>query len=206
MKTILLTGANGGIGSVIKKVLEQNGDSVIGLERKDADLGSYDDSKKLATSLSDDIDWIICAHGYIDPETNLENQNPEAIEETFRVNILSLFYIAQLFLKRLKMGMIFISSTSGIAANGRHAAYSASKAGVNSFAQALARNRVKQTFIALCPGPTATTMRARVGVAGGQDPSEVAKIVVEIVSSAGEYRSGDIISVRDGKVIIESRV
>jgi len=148
---------------------------------------------------------LIASHGYIDTSTDIETQSPEAIEETFKVNIISLFYLTQVFLKRISMGMVFISSTSGIQANGKVAAYSASKAAVNSLSVALARNRSDKTFISVCPGPTAGQMREKIGAKGGQSPREVAVLVSQILQS-DTYKSGDIVTVRDGKSEIVSRL
>lgn len=222
MKTIMVTGASGDIGKAVSLRLLGEGWRVIGVVRSEgslskladapgieayvADVTRPEDLRKLAAKLPEKIDWIVASHGFIDPETSLEKERPEDIEKTFQVNVISLLYLAQAFLSRVSGGMVFISSTAGIAANGRYAAYSASKAGVNSLSQALARNRAEQTFVALCPGPTAGKMRESIGATGGQNPDEVAKTVSEIVSAAGTYKSGDIVSVRDGKTTIESRL
>ncbi len=206
MKNILVTGALGGIGLAIVKELKVQGHTVIAVGQDEADVTKTEDIERLSASNTEKIDWVICSHGYIDPETNLERQKPKNIEKTFDVNLLSLFYIAQIFLPRIKEGMVFISSTAGLRANGKHVAYSASKAGVNSFAQGLARNRENLIFISLCPGPTDTAMRERIGAPGGQDPVLVAKLTGEIISSRETYKSGDVVSIRDGKIQIESRV
>lgn len=206
MKTILVTGAYGGIGSAIVKELETQGHTVIAVGHAEADVTTIEDIKKLSASVTQEIDWIVCSHGYIDPEVNLENQKPENIKKTFDVNLLSLVYITQVFLPRIKEGIVFISSSAGVRANGKYAAYSASKAGVNSLAQGLARNRENLTFVSVCPGPTDTDMRTLLGTSGGQDPALVAKLTGEIIASREMYKSGDVVSIRDGKIAIESRV
>ena len=220
MKTILVTGASGGIGQAVVRLLSEQF-HIIAVVRDESDSAIFEGLPSVTTHTADvtqpdilqalatevgPVDWIVCAHGMIDPQTELEKQTPASIEEIFRVNVISLLYIAQVFLRQLDTGMLFIGSTQGIAANGRYMAYSASKAGVNSLAQALARNREKQTFISLCPGPTLTSMRERVGASGGQDPILVAQAVERMLNGAGEYKSGDIISLRDGKEEIISRL
>lgn len=213
MRTILLTGATGGIGAMIREALREKGDTVIGVGRADADLSSYDEIKKLSEKILAEtprFDWIICAHGFIDTETNLERQEPANIERTFAVNTLSLFFIAQLFLKSIapEGGMVFLSSTAGINASGRFAAYSASKAAVNSFAQALARNRPELSFYSVCPGPTNTQMREKIAADANssQPPTIVANVIGDIISGEATYASGDIIVVQDGKVSVASRL
>ncbi len=206
MKTILLTGADGGIGSAIKETLETAGNEVIPITRADADLSSYSDIEKLEQKISAEgtkIDWIVCAHGYIDTETDLEKQSVEAIETTFKINSLSLIYIAKYFLKDLNQGggMIFLSSSAGVEANGRTAAYSASKAAVNNLAQGLARNRSEFSFISICPGPTNTQMRERLAHDSStkQSPALIADIAHKIISEESAYKSGDIVSIKDGE-------
>ncbi len=207
MKTILLTGAQGGIGTAIAQILKQNGNNVIGVDRAEADLSSYEDIQKLEKRIAGEgtvLDWSVFAHGFIDSETDLQKQRPENIDATFQLNIVSIVYCAQLFLKHLRKGggMVFLSSTAALSPNGRYAAYSASKAAVNAFAQALARNRPEQVFYTVCPGPTNTPMREKIAddASQSQPPSAVASVVADLISGKTDYKSGDIIVVRDGNV------
>lgn len=210
MKTILLTGASGGIGQAILGSLEALGHEVSSVTRDDADMGSYDDIKAFADGLpaEQSFDWIVFCHGFIDDETVLEKQTPEDIATTFDVNTLSIVYLTRELLSRVCPGggIIAISSTAGIGANGRFAVYSASKAAVNIFMQAMARNRSEQKFFALCPGPTSTVMLDKIGgdLAKAQDPREVARVITCIVNGSAPYKSGDVIAVRDGKETVAS--
>lgn len=206
MKNILLTGAKGGIGRSIAETLIQQGINVEKTDRADTDLCSYEDIQKLEKKIAGkgtELDWIVCAHGFIDTETNLEKEHQEDIEFTFQLNIISLVYITKLFLKHLKPGggVIFLSSTAALSPNGRHAAYSASKAAVNAFSQAMARNRPEFSFLSICPGPTNTPMREKIAgdASSSQDPAAVANIIGDIIAGGTEYASGDIIIVRDGR-------
>lgn len=156
------------------------------------------------------MDWLLFAHGYIDSETLLEKQRPEEIATTFQVNVLSVIYLCQLFLKHMRNGggVICVSSTAGLAANGNYAAYSASKAAVNNFMQALARNRPALTFLTVCAGPTRTDMLEKIGgdLAGGQDVSAVTEVILQLMARPADYKSGDIIVVRDGQVTLGGRL
>ena len=204
MKSILITGARGGIGSAISKLQRQEGHRVLETDHADADVASYDAvqalEKKILSEVSS-IDWLICAHGFIDDETTLEKQTPENIRSTFDVNILSIIYIAQRFLPHLRDGggMLALSSTAGLIANGNYAAYSASKAAVNSFMQGLARNRPAHRFFSVCPGPTETSMLKKTGRSGGQDPEDVAQLVSDIIAGTEPSESGDIWMIRGGE-------
>lgn len=157
-----------------------------------------------------EIDNLVCAHGYIDTETDLEQQSPLAIEKTFAINTLSIIYLTKTLLSRFTKGggVIAISSSAGIDANGRTAAYSASKAALNNFIQGMARNRSELSFIAICPGPTNTPMRERIAgdAATKQSPTLIAASVLRIISGETEYRSGDIVSIKDGVESLSSSI
>ena len=161
VKTILLTGAAGDLGKAISASFPKNEYDVIEVTHQDADLSSLSDIDQLVKRVvvgTPRIDWVICAHGYIDTETVLEKQSPEAIQKTFEVNALSIIYLTRQFLPHIPEGggVVALSSSAGLQANGRFSAYSASKAAVNSFIQAMARNRPEKKFFAVCPGPQPT--------------------------------------------------
>jgi NAD(P)-dependent dehydrogenase (short-subunit alcohol dehydrogenase family) len=210
---ILLTGSNGGIGSVIKETLEKAGHTVIAVSRVDADLTSASSIKALKEKFEKEntkIDWVVCSHGFIDQETMLEQMTEANIENTFRVDILSIIYLAQQFLPLIPSGggMVALSSSAGVNANGKFAPYSAAKAAVNTFMQALARNRSDKKFFAIAPGPTNTGMRNKVANdANNQQPPEaVANVIAELLAGKGEFKSGDVILVKSGAISTVSSI
>jgi NAD(P)-dependent dehydrogenase (short-subunit alcohol dehydrogenase family) len=183
------------------------------LIRETADLSSFAEISGLEASIARsniDLDWLVFAHGFIDSETMIEKQRPEDIATTFQVNVLSVIYLCQLFLKHMRKGggIICLSSTAGLEANGRYAAYSASKAAVNNFMQGLARKRPALMFLTICPGPTRTAMLEKIGgdLAGGQDVSAVTDAMLRIITRPADYKSGDIIVVRDGRITLAGRL
>jgi len=206
---ILLTGASGGIGQVVKITLETAGHEVVTPTHEEVDLINPKEVAVLAEKTGN-IDWLVCSQGFIDQETTLEHMTPENIENTFKVNILSVIYLAQQFLPHLSKdgGIITLSSSAGVNANGRFAPYSASKAAVNSFMQALARNRPEQKFFAVAPGPTNTRMRNRVAsdATNQQSPEVVANVVKELLSTTGKYKSGDVLLVKNGETSVVSKI
>jgi NAD(P)-dependent dehydrogenase (short-subunit alcohol dehydrogenase family) len=236
LKTVLLTGAGGGIGHALLSALAaddayrviavtrpapsagsettpETTENSGRLIRKTADLSSFAEISNLEASIARgniDLDWLVFAHGFIDSETVLEKQRPEDIATTFQVNVLSVIHLCQLFLKHMSKGggILCLSSTAGLEANGRYAAYSASKAAVNNFMEALARNRPALTFFTVCAGPTRTAMLEKIGgdLAGGQDVSAVKDLMLRIMTRPGDYKSGDIIVVRDGRVTLGGRL
>ncbi|MEK7628420.1 MAG: SDR family oxidoreductase [Patescibacteria group bacterium] len=212
MANILVTGADGGIGSAICTLLRDAGHHVVKVTRTDADLASAHAIKTLKEHIAttQEFDWVICAQGFIDTETVLEKQTPDTIAATFNINTLATIYLAQQFVPHLARGggMIAISSAAGIQANGRFSVYSASKAAVNSFMQAMARNRPEQNFFAVCPGPTNTTMRERIAhdAKEMQSPKVIAEVVATLINHASSYKSGDLILVKDGSATLAGRL
>lgn len=201
MKTILLTGASGGIGFSIRQILESEGHAVITTDRHEYDLTSPEAIAELATKVGP-IDTIVCAHGYIDTANSFAEQSIEALQKTFAVNTLSVAYLARQF---PDVDMITLSSTSALSPNGKYPAYSASKAAVNVLMQNLARHRPERLYITICPGATNTKMREKIAhdAAQHQSPNEVASLVADILSGKEAVQTGDIWVVRDG---VRSRV
>jgi NAD(P)-dependent dehydrogenase (short-subunit alcohol dehydrogenase family) len=209
MATIIVTGAEGGIGKSVVAQLKSDGHIIHALSHTDLDVCDPNAIARLR-ELGSPADWIICIHGFIDTETSLEKQSIDSIRKTFEVNTLSLFFLAREFLPLLPQGggMIVISSSAGIAPNGRFAAYSAAKAAANAFVQALARNRPELSFFAIAPGPTNTAMRERVAhdAATKQSPAVITALISELVGGHKEYKSGDVILVKDGIRSIAARI
>ena len=233
MKTVLLTGASGGIGHALVTALaaedacrviavtrtrpSEESQSLSGdserLIRESADLSSFAETSALEASIAKrniKLDWLVFAHGFIDRETTIEKQRPEEILKTFQVNVLSVIHLCQLFLKHLRddAGIICISSTAGVAANGRYAAYSASKAAVNNFMQGFAHHRPELTVFTVCAGPTRTAMLEKIGgdMAGAQEVSAVTEVILQLMARPAQYMSGDLIVVRDGEVTLAGRL
>ncbi len=205
---ILITGTTGGIGSAIKKAYEESGAEVVELNRSNADFSSFESTGALKEKISGMgvFDWVIFSHGYVDAQKNFLEQKPEEIEKTFSTNVLSVIRLTQMLLPQLSPdgGIIFISSVAALTANGFTAVYSSSKAAVNTFAQALAHNRSDLKFFSLCPGPTATVMFEKLqgDMSRAQSPEAVAQVALDITSGKSEYKSGDIIVIRNGETRI----
>lgn len=201
---VLITGATGGIGSAIQGILKNAGHTVIPVDRNEYDLTSPEAIQKLSSNVGQ-IEAIVCAHGYIDSVGSLSAQSIEAIQKTFEVNTLSIAYLARQF---PDVDMIVLSSTAALHPNGKYPTYSASKAAVNVLMQNMARHTPKHRYITVCPGATNTKMREKIAhdAAQHQHPSVIADVVSKALHRDSEYRSGDILSVRDGVTEIVSRI
>lgn len=223
-KTVLIFGASGGMGSALANLLEANGVRLILVDRQQpkrqkkdqlamgakfmADVSDYRAVRRLAARLhraGDKLDWIVNLVGWADRVTTLREQSRERIDKLVAINLLATIYVTRELTPLLRSGggMINIASTAGLHPNGRYAVYSAAKAGVVAFTQAMARSAEDMSpsnlsFVALCPGPTNTLMRKKlVGDAEKhQSPVAVAQVIEKIL--LGAYRNGDVVVVEKG--------
>lgn len=168
MKTILITGCNGGIGKSILDKFIKNKHNVIACFRKETDS-----SKKLVNfykkkfkskfydyyfditkneDLENTLKKIIVKHKKIDVVINnagllsvapLIMTGKKQIQNIFETNFFSLVKIIQLLSKKMiyqKSGVIInIASTSGIVGDEGRASYSASKAAVINLSKTLSK-------------------------------------------------------------------
>lgn len=210
---IFLTGSTGGIGTQIRASLTEAGATVYAADRNEVDLSRPEAIESFVQALDATdapFDWLVFSHGYIDAETDLVAQDFKEVERTFQLNTLSVLHLTHLLLPKLSPsgGVLFISSTAGLYPNGRYAAYSASKAAVNAFSQALARAYPQLTSIAVAPGRTNTAMRKKIDsdAQSAQSPEVVAQLVTAIITGQTLYQSGDLIEMRDGADTLAGRL
>lgn len=232
-KHILVIGATGGIGTAIVEQVIHAGFIVIATDIKktnlvklqkkfgdaiityQCDLTKPTSFKKFyifTKTYAHQINWIIHAAGFIDTRELLSKPNDRLIRKTFLINIESIIKITYLFLPIIKKngGVIMISSTAGIWGNPQYPVYSASKGALNTFTQSLARQiaNTGKRSIAICPGPTRTSMRERIAKDSKkhQHPNAIADVIVNIMNSKTVYHNGDIIIIRDGIQTLHSRI
>jgi len=189
-KTILLTGANGGIGTALGKLLSEQGcklvlcslsrESLEKLERDlaasgntnshsiiAADISSSEDRHRIASECEalGGIDVLINLAGVLD--FNLfEEQSPEMIERTIRINLLSPMLLCHELLPQLKLKekakVLNVGSIFGSIGHPGFVAYCASKAGMKTFTEALSReladSNISVSYIA--PRATATALNS----------------------------------------------
>ncbi len=105
---ILITGANGGIGSAIKERLKGHQLTLVAHATIETER---------------EFDWLICAHGVI---------NEAEILNTFYANVISNIYLAEDIKAK---NVIFISSTAAFKGNDKFPIYSASKVALNMYAK-----------------------------------------------------------------------
>jgi short-subunit dehydrogenase len=235
-KKILIVGAAGGIGSAIARRLANAGTFLIladhdtkrlktianELSRSKGrfmtniiDLQNPKEIERLAESLKKNgpkIDWLIHVAGAIGKAESIAQQSPTSITTMWAVNFVSAIYLTKYMsaLLRKNGGIVNISSTAGIWPNSRFAIYSASKAALNNFSQATAKDFAStgRSCICICPGPTNTAMRERIAhdAKKHQNPDVVAREIEKIVNGSSTLRNGDVVVIRDNKKKLVSRL
>ena len=176
MRTALVTGGSGGIGKACAAILCELGyDVVLSARRVDPlraaadELGARyiaadcSDATGFAQAISalDTIDLVVHAAGTLGG-TYARKQTFEQWQAIMSANLDSCFVVTAAVLPRMPAGsrLVFISSSAAHEPMMARTAYSASKAGMNAFARALALE-VDRDGIAVhlvTPGPVETEM------------------------------------------------
>jgi NAD(P)-dependent dehydrogenase (short-subunit alcohol dehydrogenase family) len=176
VRTALVTGGSGGIGKACaRKLCELGYDVVLSARRADAlravagELGARyiaadaSDASGFAQAISslETIDLVVHAAGTLGG-TYARKQTFEQWQAIISANLDSCFVVTAAVLPRMRAGsrLVFISSSAAHEPMMARTAYSASKAGMNAFARALALE-VDRDGIAVhivTPGPVETEM------------------------------------------------
>lgn len=178
-KTVILTGASGGFGSEITRILtEKHGCKVIGIGRSEekmrelkkslgdkGDLFTYvlfdiTDGEKwrsFAENLTGTPDIMINCAGILPPFAAIEKQTMGNTEHTMRVNFLShataIDTMLPYIMKATDPMIVNIVSSSALCPVAGAAAYSASKAAFKSYSEALRAEMIgKVRVFTVCPG------------------------------------------------------
>lgn len=164
------------------------------------------------------FDILVNNAGEQHPVQSIEDITSVQLEETFRTNIFSMFYLTKAAMPHLKEGSAIINTTSITAYEG-HAElldYSATKGAIVTFTRSLSQNLIKKGIRVngVAPGPIWTPLipstftpdhvakhgkTAPMGRAG--QPYEVAPSYVFLASEDSSYIAGQIIHVNGGTIV-----
>lgn len=172
----LVTGGSSGIGLAVGRMLVDHGYEVVlnarrpdALEQAARDIGARwaagdcADEGDVASvrAVAGPVDLLVHAAGMMQG-TFVRKESVDTFDAVLRANLRSAFLVTQAVLPEMPAGgrIVFLSSSSAHAPQPGKTAYSASKAGLNAFAFALA-GEVERDGIAVhvvTPAPVATPM------------------------------------------------
>ncbi|NQX89708.1 MAG: SDR family oxidoreductase [Halioglobus sp.] len=211
-QTVLITGANRGIGLEFARQLSARGDSVIGTARKPdeaielKDLGVRVEQLDVTDSASVQalaarlqgvpIDLLINNAGIGGHTANsFATTDFDEIAHTFDVNSLGPMRVTQALLPNLEAGegktVVKISSTMGSIEQNRggYYGYRASKAALNMFNKSLAAELGKQGFITIVMHPG--WVKTRMGGAGAPvEPKDSVAGMIEVIDALNTEDNG----------------
>ena len=195
LRTALVTGGSGGIGKACGRKLCELGYHVVLAARREGPLraaaeeigaryivadASDPDGFSAAISTLETIDLVVHAAGTLGG-TYARKQTFEQWRDIMSANLDSCFVVTSAVLPRMRAGsrLVFISSSAAHEPMPARTAYSASKAGMNAFARALALevDRDGISVHIVTPGPVETEMLSDV-------PFEMHAIAVSDVAEA----------------------
>ena len=201
-KTAVVTGGSGGIGRACGRVLVARGYDVLLVARRSATLRSAAldlGARWLAADCTDERDVLrivdaapdtavlVHAAGLVEGGT-IRDHEPALFDQVIAANLRSAYLLTHALLARMGPGgrIFFLSSTAGLKGVAGFSAYSASKAGMNAFAHAVAAE-VEADGISvhlITPGPVRTEVldRAPHGDLWLLEPEDVASAVAWIES------------------------
>jgi cyclic-di-GMP-binding biofilm dispersal mediator protein len=209
-RSVLITGATGGLGSAIASILAERGDSLTLLARDQARLDALDVAgQRLAldlrapTACQRAVDAAVAAHGRLDVVINavgvvafgpIDELDIDTMEELFLTNTFVPVMLAKAALPAMSEHGVIVNISGVIAEQNLPgmAAYGASKAAVRSFDEALAREarRRRVRVIDARPPHTETGLASR-SIAGaapklpvGLAPAAVARVICNAVDGA----------------------
>lgn len=205
--TVLITGANRGIGLEIARQLRARDDEVIAVCRKSSaaldelgcrvisgiDVASDDTVDRLAHALEGTaIDVVINNAGILEPDS-LETIDFDSLRRQFEVNTLGPLRVALATLPNLREGgkLVIITSRVGSLADngsGRYYGYRTSKTAVNMIGVNLALDLRERgiAVLLLHPGMVATEMTGHSGIPVAQSATGL----IERIDSLGLAETG----------------
>lgn len=201
-KKFAVVGGSGGIGKSLCDLLKKEGATVIPISRSlsKTDLNSPESIKETFERIFKEegkLDGLINSAGIFRAKA-LEELGIEEIEEMVRVNLTGLIYACKMAKIKEEGHIVNIASSSFSKGRKNSGVYSATKAAVVNFTQALAEERESLKVNVVVPQRTNTKMRrANFPYEDSKEllePEEVAKAIVNLLKN--REITGSIIEVR----------
>lgn len=214
-KTVLITGANKGIGLGLAQQFKKAGYKVFGTARKpqeatelasladkvfQLDVSSEESIKALSKELNDQTIDVLVNNAGIAVSRNLETLNWQDCIDEYKTNALGPLFVTVNLMKNLEKSpnpaVVCISSTLGsIGENtsGQFYGYRASKSAVNQNIMSLTHQFPKIKFVTMCPGYVSTDLNNHSGHLSVEvSTNGLLKVIDKVLS--GEEKSGQFIN------------
>jgi len=142
MPTVLLSGANGDLGTIVHVAMEQAGWTVLALQYPAVDLTSDESTAAACAHLPANLAAIVHLAGGIVAGKNIAQTSPDDVDRMFSLNAISAFHLLRHALPVLERNgggsVVVIGAQSVVHPVVQRSAYSASKAALVSLAQSVA--------------------------------------------------------------------
>lgn len=189
---VMIFGGDSDMAPAIEEALDQ--DEVVRVSHEECDVGNFMEVRGVISRTWPNVVINLAGVSCLQP---LKGADIQDLFEEVEINLLGSFNVAIASIEKMKLhALIFIGSVAGKYGKPNHAGYCASKAGVISLVQSLA----KEGYNAYCisPGRVDTKMRER--DFPGEDrktrltTKQIAGVVKEILD--GKHQPGDNIIIR----------
>lgn len=242
-KVAIITGGDSGIGRAIAVAFAKEGADVAiayllanadaeetkaaveGYGRKclniRADLRSEQAAQKVAAdtmSAFSHIDVLVNNIAMQMPQNSILDITAQQLEDTFKTNIFSYFYMTKAVLPHMQQGACIINTASITAYRGAEDLidYSATKGAIVSFTRSMSQSLLKNGIRvnAVAPGPVWTPLipssfspekvaefGSSVPAQYAAQPFQIAPTYVYLASDAGSYVSGQVLHVNGGAIV-----
>lgn len=202
----------------VTSIITSHGGSCIAIQ---ADVRKPDDCiETVATAMNHygKLDVVVNNAGTQSPQTSILDISQTQLEETFRTNIFSMFFMVQAALPFLGTDGVILNTASVTAYRGSEELidYSSTKGAIVSFTRSLAKSlaQLKIRVNAVAPGPVWSplvldsfdkdkleTFGRNVPLGRAAQPHEIAPAYVYLASPDAAYITGQVLHVNGGEIV-----
>ena len=216
MKNILITGATRGIGKAIKELLNENAYNCICPSRKELDVMDIESIMEYFQDMDQEINGLVNCAG-INILSDIENIDIKDVNSMLNTNLTGPLFLIKEVSKKMKKNsfgrIVNISSIWGIRSKEYRTLYSMTKFGINGLTKSLSRELGENNILinSIAPGYVNTEMtqqnvpfeeqekiKKTIPLRRFAEPSEIAELVMFLVSEKNSYITGEIITIDGG--------